>query len=218
MAVDELAPSSRGVLRLGVALAVLSLVVVIGSVMYAARAERKFAQQALALRTISPDAVARAARVLKLVTIEVTDVVRLKEADRSSFRPDVEAAVELPVRLSFGLDLSAMDATWVRVQTPGLSGVQTTRPIVVVRVPRPTRLAAEPITKDERATVTRSLLRFGEEAFLDKLRLQASQAANQLELGPKEQARVEEMTKAQLQTLLRAILRDEADIVVEYAD
>jgi hypothetical protein len=40
----------------------------------------------------------------------------------------------------------------------------------------------------------------------------------QLELGPKEQARIEEMTKAQFQLLMRAIVQDEADVHVEFMD
>jgi hypothetical protein len=211
--------------RGGLALVCASLLLGLGAMLYAARAEHRFAQQALALRTISPDAVARAARVLKLVTVEVTDVVRLQATDPSTFRPNVEASVSLPVRLAYGVDLSAMDASWVRVQLPPesvrglrLSGVQTSKPIVVVRVPRPKRLAAEPLLLQEQADVTRSFLRFGEDAFLDKLRVSAAQAATQLELGPKEQARVDELTKAQVQLLIRAIVQDEADVVVEFVE
>jgi hypothetical protein len=203
--------------------AALSLLAIIGAVVFAARKEAALAKQALALRAVNPEAVARAARVLKLVTAEIVDTVRLEEVDPSTFRPDIKASVELPVRLSYGSDLSKLEASWVRVELPKgigprLSGVMRERSVVIVKIPRPKRLAAEPLLSAQRAEVTRSFLRFGEDELLLKLREQASQAAMQLELGPKEQARIEEMTKAQFQLLMRAIVRDEADVQVEFVD
>ena len=216
-------PSSSGVSRIAIACVALSLLAIIGAVVYTSRKEAQLAQQALALRAINPEAVARAARVLKLVTAEITDTIRLDATDPSSFRPDVKASVELPVRISYGSDLSKLDASWVRVRqpegvSPKLSGVMGQKPIVIVNIPRPKRIAIEPLLHAERADVTRSFLRFGEDAFLLELRTKASQAAMQLELGPKEQARIEEMTKAQFQLLMRAIVQDEADVHVEFMD
>lgn len=225
---DRAANSGALPFRIILVCVVLSLVAIIGSLVFAARKEAQYAKQAQALRAINPEAVARAARVLKLVTAEIIDTIKLEATDESAFRPDVNASVELPVRLSYGSDLSKMQASWVRIEQPkslgpklvsaGLSGLNLQRPIIIVKIPRPTRIAAEPLLSSERADVTRSFLRFGEDDFLLKLREQAPKAAMQLELGPREQARVEEMTKAQFQLLMRAIVQDEADVQVEFLD
>src|SRR4051794_34935673 len=52
--------------------------------------------------------ITQAVRALKLVTVEIDTKVKIERGD-SSWRGDVEATLEVPVRLSYGTDLSKME-------------------------------------------------------------------------------------------------------------
>jgi hypothetical protein len=157
-----------------------------------------------------PAEVASALRAMKLVTVEVDSAVTVQRGD-ASWRGDVSAKVTVPVRLSYGTDLSAMSVAGVGY-TP-LGGAY------VVRVPRPTRIATEIFGDKEKAQVEAGGLRLRSRAgeyYLGLARRDASEAARELELLPDDARRVTQTTREQVERLVKSVVGDSARVRVVF--
>lgn len=164
----------------------------------------------LAVRPIAD--VTRAVRSLKLVTVEIDTKVKVERGD-TSWRGDVAASVEVPVRLSFGTDLSGLDVTRL-----AFSEVEDT---YAVRVPRPRRIATEVFGEKEALLVRVGWLRLRSRAgeyYLGLARRDAGSAARELELLPEDAAKVERLTSEQVAGLIRKVVGDRARVVVTFDD
>jgi nucleoid-associated protein YgaU len=162
---------------------------------------------------LRPEAVAAAVRAMKLVTVEIDTTVTLRRGD-TSWRGDVVADLTVPVRLSYGTDLSS-----VRGESVGYSALDG----LVVRIPAPTRLATEVFPEREAATVETGWLRLRSRAgeyYLGIARRDAARAARELQLRPDDQAQVERVTREQVEALLRALTdgRVPVRVVIERAE
>lgn len=166
-----------------------------------------------ALRPPRPVAdVARAVAAMKLVTVEIDTTVRIVRGDES-WRGDVLASIEVPVRLSYGTDLSAMDVTSLAFSP--LSGAY------YVSVPRPTRIATQVYGEKSPPSVSTGWARLRSRAgeyYLSQARKDAAKTADGLTLRPEDAARVESTTKAQVEQLIRSIVGEETAVFVRFKD
>jgi hypothetical protein len=154
--------------------------------------------------------VARSIAALKLVTVEIDTRVSRTARDQS-WRGDVEARVEAPVRLHYGVDLSGMDVARVAF-SPASSAW-------IVRVPSPTRIATEVLAEREIASTQLGWLRFAAvsgEHYLGQARRGLHERARELVLPPEEAQRVVETTRSQLVTLIQKIVGTSADIRIVF--
>ncbi len=141
-------------------------------------------------------------RALKLVTVEVDSRVATTATDLS-WRGDVAARVEAPVKLLYGVDLS--DLTLEHVAVSPLSGG------LVLRVPPPQRIATEVFGERETSDLSLGWLRFratSGEFYLGQARQGLHRRARELSLPPEQAARVVELTREQLTTLIKKIVGD----------
>lgn len=156
--------------------------------------------------------VARAVAAMKLVTVEIDTKVRIERGDES-WRGDVLAAIELPVRLSYGTDLSQMEVDQLAFSP--LTGTY------IVRIPRPTRISTQTYSEKAPPQVTTGWLRLRSRAgeyYLSQARKDGSRAADELELLPADAARVESKTREQVEKLLKAIVGEKTGVVVRFKD
>lgn len=165
--------------------------------------------------------VASALRSLKLITVEIDTSVTVEKTD-FSWRGDVSAKVTVPVRISFGTDLSSMSVTSISHSTllgAGPQGGPSSG--YVVRVPRPTRIATEVFSEQEKAEVEAGGLRLRSRAgeyYLGLARKDAGPAARELVLLPQDAARVEDVTKEQVETLIRTITGEATPVRVIFEE
>jgi hypothetical protein len=156
--------------------------------------------------------VASAVAAMKLVTVEIDTKVRVQRGD-SSWRGDVVAAVELPVRLSFGVDLSQARSVEVGFSTLGAKGGT-----YIVSIPPPRRIATQVMTERVPPELTVGWLRLRSiagEYYISQARKDAPRAAMELELLPADALRVQEMTLEQVRKLVRTLTgRPDAEVVV----
>lgn len=163
--------------------------------------------------TRPPAEITAALRTMKLVTVEIDTTVRVERGD-TSWRGDVSAAVQVPVRLSYGTDLSALKA-----EAAGFSPLAPGGRYIV-RVPRPTRLATEIFSEKERAEVEAGWLRLRSRAgeyYLGLARRDAAPAARDLVLRPDDQAKVDQTTREQVAAMVRSIVGN-VDVRVIFED
>lgn len=156
--------------------------------------------------------VARQVAALKLVTVELDTRVVRTAVDRS-WRGDVEARVEAPVTLLFGVDLSEMTAA--RVAVSPLTGAW------VVRVPGVRRIATEVRLDRETSDVSLGWLRFRSisgERVLGEARKGLYPRAQELALPPEERDRVVEITRRQVAALVWRIVGEGARVAVVFDD
>ena len=154
--------------------------------------------------------VASLLRALKLVTVEITAPVKSDSVDRS-WRGDVEASVTAPARLYYGVDMSRLAESGIG-RDP-LSGGW------IVRVPEPRRLAVEVFSTDEQPTVRVGGTRFRDiagEYHLGQARLKLYERAHELGLTREQAATIEEFSRQQIQTLVRALVGKEVSVRVEF--
>jgi hypothetical protein len=143
--------------------------------------------------------IAQTLQARKLVTVEVRTKVTSRNDD-PSWRGGAAAAVTAPVRLSFGVDLSRMEA-----------GAVTFSPVTreyLLRVPRPQRIATEVLGANEEAQVRVGWLRFRSRAGEYQLGLARKQLyieALKITLTPKDARFVRDTTREQLVALVRQI-------------
>lgn len=159
--------------------------------------------------------VTSALRALKLVTVEIDTAVTVERSDRS-WRGDVAAKVTVPVRLSYGTDLAGL-----RAESVGFAALAGGPGAYVVRVPRPARIATEIFGDREKAEVQAGGLRLRSRAgeyYLGLARRDSSAAARDLELLPADAARVEQVTREQVETLVRTVAGPDARVTVIFED
>jgi hypothetical protein len=159
--------------------------------------------------------VAQAVRAMKLVTVEIDTKVKVERSD-VSWRGDVAVAVEAPVRLSYGTDLSRMSVDGVK-----FAGLLGGRASYVVRVPRPTRIATEVFHETTDPLVQLGWLRMRSRAgeyYLSQARKDLPEEARDLVLLPQDAAKVEQVTREQVARLVQAIVGDEASVRVEFEE
>lgn len=150
-----------------------------------------------------PDEFARvldAVRSLQLVTVELHTVVSA-QASHESWRGPVRARVEAPARLLYATDLSGL-----RADALGFSPVARA---YAVRVPAPTRLAAEVQTDEESIAVQLGWGRFRSRAgeyYLGLARKALTERARAMPLSPADEAFVRRTTREQVADLVRAIV------------
>jgi len=159
--------------------------------------------------------VATALAAMKLISVEIDTSVTVERGD-ASWRGDVSAKVTVPVRLAYGTDLSKMTARSV-----AFSGLLPGGGAYVVRVPRPVRLATEVYSEREKAEVQAGGLRLRSRAgeyYLGLARRDAAPTARELVLLPEDAARVERVTREQVEKLVRTIAGPEAKVSVLLED
>jgi hypothetical protein len=166
---------------------------------------------------ITPAAVARVASSLKLITVEIDAIVR-SDALGESWRGDVEASVDAPVRYYYGTDLTALvelpslaEPRGVGVRRDPLSGT------LIVSLPTPTRVATEVFGERRRTSVEvgwgRTRSRAGE-YYLGMAQTLLSQRAREAPLSPGDAREVERLTIEQVERVLRALFGDDAPVRV----
>jgi len=165
--------------------------------------------------------VTSAVRAMKLVTVEIDTKVKVDRGD-TSWRGDVLASVEVPVRLQYGTDLSKMRVDGVNfssvlgAERPGGADLG----VYVIEVPRPMRIATEIFGAQEAAEVQIGWLRLRSRAgeyYLGAARRDASDGARDLTLLPADAKRVERETLGQVEALVRALVGERAGVIVRFA-
>lgn len=154
--------------------------------------------------------VIEAVRQAKLVTVEIDTRVIAETAD-SSWRGDVSARVEAPVRLLYGTDLSRLD-----VDSLAFSPVSRA---YLVRIPPPERIATEVCGSDEDFDVQVGWLRLRSRAgeyHLGLARRHLYERAREMTLSPADAQRVREITREQVEAIVRRIVGERAAVQVMY--
>lgn len=165
--------------------------------------------------------VASALRTLRLIAVEIDTSVTVEKSD-FSWRGDVSAKVTVPVRISFGTDLSSMSVTSISHSSllgTGPRGGPSAG--YVVRVPRPTRIATEVFSEQEKAEVEAGGLRLRSRAgeyYLGLARRDAGPAARELVLLPADAAKVEDVTREQVEKLVRTITGEATPVRVIFEE
>ncbi|HYE63270.1 MAG TPA: hypothetical protein VD997_14840 [Phycisphaerales bacterium] len=157
--------------------------------------------------------VAQAVRAMKLVTVEIDTTVKVERSE-SSWRGDVRASIEVPVRLHYGTDLSQMT-----VDRAAWSALLGARGGYIVQIPRPTRIATEVFSEREAPLVSTGWLRLRSmagEYYLSQARAGASDEARELVLLPQDAAKVEQVTKEQVTTLIKSLTGPDTHVQVTY--
>lgn len=152
--------------------------------------------------------VASAVASLNLVTVVIDTAVRVERGD-DSWRGHATAAIEVPVRLSYGVDLSAMDVSSIAF-SPGQG-------TYIVRVPPARRISTEVFTEQTPPKVDTGWLRLRSRAgeyYLSQARRDAAEAARSLRLRPEDAARVREVTQEQVAKVVRAVAGRAVPVVV----
>lgn len=155
--------------------------------------------------------VASAVETTKLVSVEIDTKVKVARGE-ASWRGDVLATIEVPVRLSYGVDLS-------RMRTDRLAWSPASRAYVVT-VPAPTRIATEIFPERREPDVEVGWLRLRSQAgefYLSQARRDAAAAAAALTLRPEDAKRVEEATRRRLESLVRSIAGPDVGVIVRFS-
>ncbi len=155
--------------------------------------------------------VASALAAMKLVTVEIDTKVRVQRGE-TSWRGDVSAAVELPVRLSYGVDLSTLTSLHL-----GFSVLEGRAGAYIVSIPPPERIATQIMTERVPPELNVGWLRLKSmsgEYYISQARKDAPRAAMDLELLPEDARRVEELTIAQVRALVRSLTHPDADVII----
>lgn len=151
-------------------------------------------------------------RKLKLVTVELASHVNAESTDES-WRGDVHARVDAPVKLHFGTDLSRLKAESLRSSTLGNSWVVT--------VPAPERVATEVFGEREQTDVRVGWMRsrsMAGEKHLGLARKDLYEAARHLRLSEEDSQRVRAQTREQVGTLVRSIVGEWSSVTVRFED
>ncbi|MBS0195410.1 MAG: DUF4230 domain-containing protein [Planctomycetes bacterium] len=174
------------------------------------------ARAAARLNNLSPPRpiaeVASAVAAMKLVTVEIDTTIKVERGDES-WRGDVIAAIEAPVRLSFGTDLSKMS-----VSSLAFSPVTGE---YIIRVPRPTIIATQVFPERGVPKVDVGWLRLRSNAgeyYLSQARKDLPAVAQRLQLRPDDALRIESTTREQVEKLVRSIVGDSSHVAVSFLD
>jgi hypothetical protein len=151
-------------------------------------------------------------RKLKLVTVELATHVNAESVDES-WRGDVHAKVDAPVKLHFGTDLSGLKAESLRASALGNSWVVT--------VPAPERVATEVFGERETTDVSVGWMRsrsMSGEKHLGLARRDLYESARRLRLSEEDTQRVRAETREQVATLMRSIVGQWSSVTVRFED
>ena len=156
--------------------------------------------------------VARAIAAMKLVTVEVDSKVTA-ETGHESWRGQVAAKVEAPVKLLYGADLSKIHV-----------GAITLSPVsggLLIRIPRPERIATEVCGDAENIDVTLGWLRLRSRAgeyYVGLARHDLYQRARELTLSQDDAAFVRRTTREQTEALVKKVVGVRTPVTVVYED
>lgn len=151
-------------------------------------------------------------RKLKLVTVELATHANSSSAEES-WRGDVRATVDAPVKLHYGTDLSRLKAESLRVGPLGNSWVIT--------VPAPERVATEVFGEREQTDVRVGWMRsraVAGEKHLGMARRDLYEAARRLAISQEQMERVRGQTREQVAQLMRSIVGPFAVVRVRFED
>ncbi|WP_197440143.1 DUF4230 domain-containing protein [Polystyrenella longa] len=155
--------------------------------------------------------VAEITRSLNLVTVVIDSKVRVRMS-ADSWRGDVSAVVEAPVRYVYGVDLSNLEPNAFHAGKV-FGGYD-------IEVPRPKRIAVEvdgsnPIDEVVQVTGTRFRTRAGE-YYLGLARKKLYEQAKKETLSEEEMKKVHDTTKEQIEDLVRRFVGERAYVNVRY--
>lgn len=151
-------------------------------------------------------------RQLKLVTVELATHAGAESAEES-WRGDVRARVDAPVKLHFGTDLARLRAESVRTSPLGNSWI--------VVVPPPQRVATEVFGEREQTDVHVGWFRsrgMSGEKHLGLARRDLYEAARRLTLTEDDRQLVRMRTREQVATLVRSIVGQWSTVTVRFED
>jgi hypothetical protein len=158
--------------------------------------------------------VTQAVKERKLVTVSIDTRVKV-EAKDSSWRGDVAAVVEVPVKLLYGTDLSRLDGG-----STGSGGTIAFNPLTgayIVRVPMPERIATEVYSTEEKAEVSTGWMRLRSRAgeyYRGMARKQVADQAREMRLSNDDAAKVREATRERVEALVKRLVGEEKEVVV----
>jgi len=151
-------------------------------------------------------------RTCDLITSRIETKVRA-QTNSDNWFGSVVATVEVPARLSYGVDLSKLESS--RVVFSPIGGVYS------LRVPAPKRVATEVFTGQEKTGVELAGLRFraiaGEEQ-LGVARARLHEQALKMRITGAELERVRESARAEIEGLVRRIVGENASVRVVFDD
>jgi len=156
--------------------------------------------------------VTSAVAAMKLVTVQIDTKVRVQRGEES-WRGGVRAAIEMPVRLSYGVNLAGLD-----VSRLGWSPVAMA---YVITLPAPTRIATQLMGERVPAELEVGWLRLRSRAgeyYISQARKDAPGAAMALELLPADAERVELTTRNQVRALVRSLVGQDVSVVVRFVE
>ncbi len=162
--------------------------------------------------TPTPAIIARHVRAAALVTSRIETTVRAQTSD-ADWRGTVIATVEAPTTLSFGVDLSKIDSS--RVRMSGIGGV------CVLIIPPPTRLATEVRTGEERFSVEvggLSLRAVSGEYQLGLARARLYEQAARFRPNPQQHAEIRAAAREQVAAVARGIMSEPSVVRVVFED
>jgi hypothetical protein len=154
----------------------------------------------------------QAVREMQLVTVEINTRVTAT-VEHESWRGDVVASVEAPVRLLYGSNLA-------QLRPEAIAYSPMTRSYAV-RIPPPRRIATEVCGDDESIAVQVGWLRLRSRAgeyHLGLARRGLYERARELTLTPDDAAMVRESTRRQVEALVRRIVGRDAAVTVAFED
>jgi hypothetical protein len=149
---------------------------------------------------------------MQLVTVTLDSQVRVTARDES-WRGNIDASIDVPVRLYFGTDFTNATIESVRLG-PVVNAV-------IVRVPAPQRIATETFPEMERASVDTGWLRFraiGGEQALGLARRSLGEEARRMVLRAEDQELVRDQTRERVIELVKAIAGEHATVRVDFDD
>lgn len=154
--------------------------------------------------------VTSAIATMKLITVEIDTTVKVERGEES-WRGNVLASIQVPVRLSYGIDLSGMEVSKL-AWSPAARAY-------VITVPSPVRIATQIFSEKAPPQVQVGWLRLRSQAgeyFLGQARKDAPVVASSVELLPADAMKVEELTQQQLAAMVRTIVGTEVGVVVRF--
>jgi hypothetical protein len=152
-------------------------------------------------------------RALKLVTVTIESQVTAKVRDER-WRGTASASVQAPVKYVYGVDLSGLNHESIRLGS--ILGIYE------ITIPRPTRIATEvdggrPV--EEVVEVTGSRMRsVAGEFYLGLARKAVYDEARKSTLPKKDLDQVEQITREQVEDLVRRFVGPAAEVRVKYQD
>lgn len=209
--------ATRTAIIIAATIAIIATLLAIASLVYTIRRERTreaaVARLMTERNTINPADVAASLRTLKLITVQITTSVRVEKKVESMLLGDANIAVQTPVVVSYGTDLSQLAADGIRIETVG------DKKIIRVKVPAPTRQAVEIFAEAQQATVQKNWRRYVWWTGSDELseaKAQVPLEARALELLPADRKKIEDDTREQVRRLIEALVSSQGQVIVEF--